>query len=1000
MNRTSTVAVVFSGFLAASLGCGGTTGTAGSGGVDGAASARMHSTSCLRHAAILALALLLAVGLVGCLGRDGELAESEPGNALRQRFPDRATLVLEQAEPFVASGEGFALVRSSVRPAFQGVEVALPSEGREAIRFRGFGGAEVRVREIGAEGQGALAEHAVAYPRPGGTSFWTAAPGGVEEWLHLDASAVHAGEAAATWEVEEATVRQRGEGVEIVDAGGVVRLSVTAPVAYASGGREVGARLVASGARIELRLDADREAVLVDPLWVAAGSMIQPRTYHTAALLASGKVLVAGGYNGQYAEQYDPAINTWSLAGAMSQPRSYHSMTLLGNGQVLVAGGYLGGNYQGNTELYDPTTNTWSPAAPMIHARGSHTALLLGTGSVLVVGGLDAVGRLASAELYNPAMNTWSPAGPMIEARFNHTMTLLGSGKVLVTGGVFNSVVASAELFDPATSTWSSVNPMVQPRQGHTATLLGSGKVLIAGGYSGVVFATAELFDPVTTTWSPAGTMSQGHEGHTATLLGSGKVLVAAGGDFFYPIASANVYDPATTTWSPTTPLIEARYLHTATLLGSGAVLAAGGFNGSTSLMTAELYAPTFAPPGAACMGPGDCQSGFCADGVCCTTACNGGSCDACSVTAGAAVNGTCKLFTGPACNDGDSCTKTDSCQAGVCTGGNPVICAVPDQCHATSVCSPATGVCANSAKANGTACDDGNACTQSDTCQSGICSSGAAVICAPPDQCHTAGGSCDPIKGCTSAAKPDGAACDDGNACTQADTCQAGICAGGTAVICAPLDQCHSNSSSCDPVTGCSSTAMPDGTPCNGFTCTEGNSCQDGVCTNGHAVVCTALDTCHIPGKCDQGTGVCTNPAKPDTAVCDDGDACTQTDTCLGGVCKGANAVTCKPMDECHGDGTCDSRTGTCSTPAKPEGAPCADGSCTDGVCVSMPAGSSTSSGGDGAGGGSDSPRESGGCGCSMIGDPDFHPAWLGLGLLLVRRRRARRAPSPREEV
>ena len=62
---------------------------------------------------------------------------------------------------------------------------------------------------------------------------------------------------------------------------------------------------------------------------------------------------------------------------------------------------------------------------------------------------------------------------------------------------------------------------------------------------------------------------------------------------------------------------------------------------------------------------------------------------------------------------------RRDTCQAGTCTGANPVTCAATDACHAAGTCNPATGTCSNPAAANGTACNDGNACTQTDTCQS-----------------------------------------------------------------------------------------------------------------------------------------------------------------------------------------------------------------------------------------------------------------------------------------
>jgi len=1159
---------------------------------------------------LLSLVLLVVMGLVGGIGCGVESTVPEPGlaSALRERFPDRASLVLDQEEAFVATEAGFVLERSSAQGPWQGIDVILPHKGEEAIRFRGFGGVEVRVREIGLQGEGTPAEQAVAYPRAGGTSFWTAVPGEVEEWLHIDGTSVHAGEAVAAWEVEGATVQQRGDVVDVVDEAGTVRLEVAAPTAYAADGGELSARLVGNGARIELLVDAATgEALLIDPVWSAVASMSKQRIDHTATLLGSGKVLVASGYGWNTAEVYDPATNTWSPTGPMNASRSAATATLLGNSKVLVAGG----NGSGATaELYDPVTNTWSLTGPMINGRWWHTATLLGSGKVLVAGGATGgCGWLASAEIYDPATNTWSAASPMNQTRGLFAAVLLPNGKVLVAAGGSCNGAPGAELYDPATNTWSMTNPMIYSCSDHTATLLGNGKVLVAGCDQ----ANAQLYDPATNTWSMAAPMSQGRGFHTATLLLSGHVLVTGGGGSntsYSCRASAEVYDPVTNTWSPAPTMNHGRTEHTATLFGSGDVLVAGGGGfgcAANDMSSAELYG--LGPLGSACVLASNCQSGFCADGVCCNAACNGGPCDACSIAAGAPANGTCTLLNGSVCNDGNGCTQTDTCQAGACIGGNPVVCPSPDQCHTGGVCNPGTGICSNPTKADGMACNDGNGCTQTDACQAGVCIGGNPVVCPSPDQCHT-GGVCNPGTGtCSNPTKADGIACDDGNSCTQSDTCQsgacigansvvcpspdqchtggvcnpgtgmcsiptnkaegtscndgngctqtdtcqAGVCIGANPVVCPPPDQCHTggvcnsatgmcsnptkadgvgcndgngctqsdtcqsgacigtnpvvcpppdqchaggacNSATgvcsaivkkadgtscddgngctqsdtcqsgacvganpvictaedqchvegvCDPATGmcsnpvkpngikcddgnlcnggdtcqsgvctgsgsidcpvkdqchdsgvcdpstntCSDPVKADGAPCNdGNECSQNDTCQAGVCTGGSAVVCTALDTCHVPGKCDPQTGVCTNVVKPDTATCDDGNPCTQTDTCQAGICIGENPVKCETLDMCHEMGTCDVVTGVCTNPLKPDGAACPDGTCNDGLCVSV----GDTNGGGGALG------TSGGCGCSVVGAVNFHPVWLGLVLLLIRRRR-RCDASPR---
>jgi hypothetical protein len=134
----------------------------------------------------------------------------------------------------------------------------------------------------------------------------------------------------------------------------------------------------------------------------------------------------------------------------------------------------------------------------------------------------------------------------------------------------------------------------------------------------------------------------------------------------------------------------------------------------------------------------------------------------------------------GTGCNDGDACTQTDTCQAGVCTGGNPKTCTASDQCHVAGTCDSATGMCSNPTATNGTGCNDGNACTQTDTCQAGVCTGGNPKTCTALDQCHVAG-TCNMTTGvCSNPNAPDGTPCTDQNACTLSDTCQGGTCVGG----------------------------------------------------------------------------------------------------------------------------------------------------------------------------------------------------------------------------
>jgi len=261
----------------------------------------------------------------------------------------------------------------------------------------------------------------------------------------------------------------------------------------------------------------------------------------------------------------------------------------------------------------------------------------------------------------------------------------------------------------------------------------------------------------------------------------------------------------------------------------------------------------------------------------------------------------------------GSTCSQNQDCASGFCVDG--VCCNSACGGNSTSdcqACSVATGATSNgtcSARPTGAVCSDGNACTASDYCQAGTCTAGSPVTCKAADQCHDVG-TCNPATGCTTPAKPDGTFCSDGNFCTRTDTCQGGTCTGDDPVTCMAFDQCH-DVGICNPATGnCSNPAKPNGTSCSDSNfCTRTDTCQGGTCTGGDPVTCMASDQCHKGGFCDSSTGTCTNPAMPDGTPCDDGNACALADSCRAGICVRGTLIpaeVCNRVDD-NCDGTVD---------------------------------------------------------------------------------------------
>jgi hypothetical protein len=122
--------------------------------------------------------------------------------------------------------------------------------------------------------------------------------------------------------------------------------------------------LIAGGRRV-LGLNS---AELYDPetrSFRPTGAMMLPHYLHTATLLRDGRVLIAGGWDvtgpspvGRAdAELYDPSSGTFSETGRMNTPRLDQSASLLPDGRVLIAGGVDGnGNVTAGCELYSPST--------------------------------------------------------------------------------------------------------------------------------------------------------------------------------------------------------------------------------------------------------------------------------------------------------------------------------------------------------------------------------------------------------------------------------------------------------------------------------------------------------------------------------------------------------------------------------------------------------------------------------------------------------------------
>jgi hypothetical protein len=566
-------------------------------------------------------------------------------------------------------------------------------------------------------------------------------------------------------------------------------------------GRDLPAELVAKAGGLAIRFE-DGEArypVTVDPMiWLLEDEIAAspPSAYDLfgRSVAIDGDTAVVGAGNPE-AFVFSRAGTSWPLDATLTDngqiPYSFGDSVAV-SGDTVVVGALAQYGFYSQVYVFSRSGTVWAPQQALtVNNTGSYRGGVAIDGDTMVVGMAD---QGAAYVLYRSG-GSWAlqqalTSGLTDGAYFGASVAL--SGDTLVVGAPYpqfnGAILGEAFVFVRTGSSWAlqqelTPNYPYGPDSDFGASVALSGDTAVVGGPFGYGPAAVYVFSRTGSSWSlqqnltVSGGTYPDHYGFSVAV-GGNVAVVGAPGDASDP-GAAYVFVSDGTSWSQqqeltaTTPAAGDSFGSTVAVSGLTAIVGSSCVPG--------LWPPCSAStPGAAYVfTSGDCSA----------------------------------VADGTRCDDGDACTRTDTCQGGVCVGADPVICTATP-CHPAGTCEPTTGACSQPVAPDGAPCDDGDACTQTDACQGGVCVGESPVIC-KATSCHLPG-VCNPTTGeCSQTVAPDGTPCDDGNACSQTDVCHGGACVGENPLICPPAAPCHP-AGVCDPKTGtCSHPVAPDGTSC-----------------------------------------------------------------------------------------------------------------------------------------------------------------------------------------
>jgi Kelch motif len=314
------------------------------------------------------------------------------------------------------------------------------------------------------------------------------------------------------------------------------------------------------------RLTPDTTGNYVNGSWSGVADAANSHLYYASAVLADGRLLVAGGEysdaggDTDKAEIFDPTANTWTSIGNPGWGQLGDAVS-----SVLADGRLLVGNLSDpRTAIYDPSSNSWTAAGNMAARSNEETWTLLPDGTVVTV----SCANHPNAEKYLPWLDQWVSAGAtpveLVQASSIEIgpALLIPDGRVFCVGATGHTALytPSANPADPGS--WSAGPDFPQDSQGRLlkakdapGCLLPNGRVLCVAGPAGDAagdWPSPTMFfefdgNNLNRVADPPNAGGVTYEGRML-VLPTGQVLFAAGTQAIYVYTPDGGSDPA---WKP-----------------------------------------------------------------------------------------------------------------------------------------------------------------------------------------------------------------------------------------------------------------------------------------------------------------------------------------------------------------------------------------------------------------------------------------------------------------